>query len=237
MHPDSRPVASTGGKPQDPLLPALRVMIADDHDLFRESLARLLSSSGVDVVGTAGTCAQALSLVRSTRPDVILVDLGMPDAHGLDACRAVLAEFPDTRVIVLTGATGDDELVAAIEAGVHGYLPKSTPPARFVEYLERARGGEMVIPAEFAARAVRLARARQHAGRTADDTDPLTRREREIVSLIASGVTSTQDLAARLFVSTNTVKFHVRNILGKLELHSRAELVAWAVRRGFGRWA
>ena len=208
----------------------LRVVIADDHDLFRESLARLLAMNGIEIAGLAGTCAEALKLVRETRPDIVLVDLGMPDTHGLEACRAVLEDLPGTRVIVLTGATGDDELVRALEAGVHGYLPKTTPPDRFVACLEQARAGELVLAPELAARAVSRA---MKADRKADSSASLTTREQELVALVASGITATQDLADRLFVSANTIKFHMRNVLSKLGLHSRAELVGWALRHGF----
>jgi DNA-binding NarL/FixJ family response regulator len=212
--------------------PPMRVLIADDHALFRDSLRSLLASRGIEVVGEASSGREAVELAHRLRPELVLMDLAMPELDGVAATRQLSAELPEVKVVVLTASSEDSDLFDAIKAGAKGFLRKDLKADRFVELLHGAAQGEPALTPDLARRLLaEFARpAPQRA--TARDPDALTDREQEVLALMVDGVTSNRRLARRLGVSENTVKFHVRNILDKLHLHNRAQVVGHALRHG-----
>lgn len=210
----------------------MRILIADDHALFRDGLRSLLLTQGHVVVGEAKNGREAIALAKQLKPDLVLMDLSMPEVDGLAATRQLTAELPDVRVVILTASETDSSLFEAVKAGAQGYLLKNLEADEFFPLLERAAEGEPAFTPNLARRLLQeLARpaAPAEPGRPAEDE--LTAREREVLELMVEGVTSNRKLARRLSLSENTVKFHVRNILDKLRLHNRAEAVGYALRK------
>ena len=209
----------------------MRVLIADDHALFRDGLRSLLEAHGVEVVAEARDGREAVELARIHRPDVVLMDLAMPVLGGLGATRLLTAELPEVAVVVLTASEDDADLFEAIKSGAQGFLPKDLEARRFFELLDGVTRGEPALTPNLA-RKVLGAFARPTPEPRARDANALTEREREVLELLVQGVTSNRELAERLFVSENTVKYHLRNILDKLHLQNRAQVIAYAVRHG-----
>jgi DNA-binding NarL/FixJ family response regulator len=210
----------------------VRILIADDHALFRDGLRSLLLTQGHSVVGEAKNGREAVALARELKPDLVLMDLSMPELDGLAATKQLTAELPDVRVVILTASETDSSLFEAVKSGAQGYLLKNLEADEFFPLLERAAEGEPAFTPNLARRLLQeLARpaAPAEPGRPAEDE--LTAREREVLELMVEGVTSNRKLARRLGLSENTVKFHVRNILDKLRLHNRAEAVGYALRK------
>lgn len=203
----------------------MRILIADDHALFRDSLATLLEVHEIEVVGSAVNGREAIDLARASAPDIVLMDLEMPIMNGIEATEILSQELPDTRIVILTGSESDQSLVSALRAGACGYLLKDLEGQRFIEYLEGCMRGEPALSPHLAKRLVDSA-----VSPSSHDPDALTEREVEVLELMTEGVTSNRKLARSLGVSENTIKFHVRNILDKLHLHSRAEAVGYALR-------
>jgi DNA-binding NarL/FixJ family response regulator len=208
----------------------MRVLIADDHALFRDSLRSLLSANDIEVVGEAGNGEEAVKLAWELKPDVVLMDLMMPEVDGLEATKQLAAELPDVKVVVLTASEDEEHLFEAIKAGAKGYLLKDLEAEQFFELLRGVEKGEPALTPTLARRlldefAKPTRRESQHY-----DPDALTAREQEVLELMVRGVTSNRKLAQELNVSENTVKFHVRNILDKLHLHNRAQVVGFALR-------
>jgi two-component system, NarL family, response regulator LiaR len=206
------------------------LLIADDHALFRQSLRALLESRGVEVVGEAKTGKEAVALAGRLRPDIVLMDLAMPELDGLEATRQVVQTLPGVRVVVLTASTEDDDLFEALQAGAQGYLLKDLEADSFFKLLDGALEGQPALTPELS-RKILLAFSRRTQAAEREDPDALTERELEVLELMVEGITSNRQLARRLEVSENTVKFHVRNILDKLHLHNRAQAVSVALRR------
>lgn len=209
----------------------MRVLIADDHTLFRDGLRSLLDAQGVDVIAEARHGAEAVELARLHRPDIVLMDLAMPVMGGLDATRLIRATLPDIAVVVLTASEDDADLFEAIKSGARGFLPKDVEAGTLFSMLEGVLRGEPALTPALAAR-VLDAFARPAPEPAPATPNALTDREREVLQLLVSGVTSNRDLAARLFVSENTVKYHLRNILAKLHVENRAQVIAFAIRSG-----
>jgi DNA-binding NarL/FixJ family response regulator len=209
----------------------VRVLIADDHALFRDGLRSLLEAHGVTVVAEARDGREAVELARIHRPDVVLMDLAMPELGGLGATRLLTAELPEIAVVVLTASEDDADLFEAIKSGAQGFLPKDLEARRFFELLDGVTRGEPALTPALA-RKLLGAFARPEPEPPARATDALTEREREVLELLVEGVTSNRELAQRLFVSENTVKYHLRNILDKLHVQNRAQVIAYAVRHG-----
>ncbi|MDP9122524.1 MAG: response regulator transcription factor [Acidobacteriota bacterium] len=211
----------------------MKILIADDHALFSDSLRSLLEAHGVEVVGEARNGREACELARRLRPDVVLMDLSMPELDGLAATRLISAELPAVKVLVLTASDEDAKLFEAIKAGAEGYLLKNLNAKEFFALLERTGRGEPALTPSIARKLLEeFARPPKPAAAPAEDPDPLTDREREILELLVQGMTSNRELAKRLRVSENTVKFHVRHLLDKLHLHNRAQMVGYALRHG-----
>ncbi len=209
----------------------MRVLIADDHALFRDGLRSLLEARQIQVVGEAANGREAIELSRSLQPDIVLMDLTMPVLDGLAATRVISAELPNVKVVVLTASEEDADLFEAIKSGAQGFLPKDLEAERFFEHLIGVTRGEPALTPGLA-RKVLNEFAHPSSPPQERTTGELTEREREVLELLVQGVTSNRDLAKRLFVSENTVKYHLRNILDKLHVQNRAQVIAYAVRHG-----
>ncbi len=209
----------------------MRVLLADDHALFRAGIASLLRAWGIDVIGEAGTGLEALELARRLRPDLILMDITMPEADGLEATRLVKAELPEIRIVIVTVSDDDEHLFEAVKSGAEGYLLKDMSRQELERTLKALESGEPALSPKLAAKILdeysRLARE----GPAKEAADTLTPREREVLQLVADGATN-REAAKTLFLSEHTVNFHMKNILQKLHLRNRAQAVAYAVRSG-----
>ncbi len=199
----------------------IRVFCVDDHPLLREGLAAIVNSQpDMMLVAHAANGAEAINQYPGHRPDVTLMDLRLPDMSGIDALIAIRLKEPTARVIILTTFEGDVEIQRALKAGARGYLLKSMPPAELVDAIRHVHAGKRRVPPEVAA---------QLAESMSDDD--LTAREIEVLRLVAEG-NRNQDIAARLFISEETVKAHLKHIMMKLDATDRTQAVTIAVRRG-----
>ena len=204
--------------------PPLRLVVADDHPIWREAVERDLAAAGLVVVGTAGDGEKAVRVCAATRPDVLVCDLQMPGLTGVEVARAVAGT---TKVLVLSASGEQQDVLEAVKAGASGYLLKSATAAELVDAVRRTAAGDAVFTPGLAG--LVLGEYRRTAG---DDSAPkLTARETEVLRLVAKGLTARQ-VAERLVLSHRTVENHVQNTLSKLQLHNRAQLVRYAVERG-----
>ena len=202
----------------------VRILTADDHHLIRAGVASFLATEpGLEVVAEATNGEEALEKYREVQPDVVLMDLSMPVMDGLQATRAILEEFPQARIVVLTTYAGDEDIHRALEAGAMGYLLKDMLAADVLKVIRSVMTGRRGIPPAVAAKLA------EHTPRIA-----LTPRETEVLCLIATGLTNA-NIAERIGRTEETVKVHVKNILQKLDVRDRTEAVAVAARRGFIR--
>lgn len=203
------------------------VLLVDDHAVLAESLAALLGNQpDLEVVGTARTLAEARRLVETSRPDVVLLDVALPDGDGIAEIPALLERHPGSRVVVLTGTTSDRALVAAVDAGAAGFLSKSGGVRRVVDTVRAAAADEAVLPEATLERLVPLMRQRAEQQQV-----KLTEREVEVLQLVAEGLTNAA-IAERLVVSLHTVRNHVARISRKLGAHSKLEALSIALRQG-----
>lgn len=209
----------------------LNVLVADDHRLFRQGLIGLLRTRPdlAHVAGEASSGREAVSLAQSLRPDVVLLDIAMPDGDGLEAARRLRELLPETAVVMLTASEESDHLYEAVRLGAAGYLLKTLDAAELFDLLESVAHGEAALTRAMAARLLKAVASRVTDAETGEET--LTERETEVLRLVAQGASNPQ-IAEQLCVSVNTVKVHVRNILDKLQLHNRAQAAAYAVRHG-----
>ena len=212
---------------------SLRVLVVDDHPLYRDGLVTAIAAMpDVEVVGDAGDGAAAVGMAKELEPDVVVMDLHMPELNGIDATRRIVANRPDTAVLVLTMLESDDSVFAAMRAGARGYLLKGADRAEIRRALEAVANGEVVFSAGIASRVLSFFAA----GPSAPAVTPfptLTEREREILDLVARGLTNTA-IAQRLVLSSKTVRNHVSNVFTKLQVAGRAEAVAQARDAGLG---
>jgi DNA-binding NarL/FixJ family response regulator len=211
-----------------------RLLLVDDHVLFREGLVSLVAPQpDFQIVGQAGTVAEAIDLARKLRPAIVLMDFTLPDGNGLEATQAILAELPDTKIVFLTVHEDDETLFNAIRAGAVGYLFKNTRSSELLKRLRAVARGEAGISPVIARRILdefsRTPAPLDSPG--AAQSTELTAREIEIVREIARGA-SNREIAQRLVISENTVKNHVRNVLSKLHLRNRREVSEYARRHG-----
>ncbi|MBI2201529.1 MAG: response regulator transcription factor [Armatimonadetes bacterium] len=209
----------------------MRVLIVDDHNLFRDGVASLLGVRGYQVVGQASDGEEALVKARELRPDLVLMDIRMPRMGGVAATRLLKAEMPDITVVMLTASDDEADLFEAIKSGAQGYLLKDLKADAFFALLAGVERGEAAISPRMAAHMLdefsRLAKGK----RPEESSNALSEREAEVLSLVAQGRTN-KEVAAALYISDNTVKYHLRNILDTLHLENRAQVVAYAARRG-----
>ena len=208
----------------------MKILIADDHALFRDSLRSLLEAHGLEVIGEARNGREAVELSARLKPEVILMDLSMPELDGIAATRLISADQPDVKVVILTASDEDAKLFEAIKSGAQGYLLKNLESEEFFALLEGVNRGEPALTPALARKLLQEFARPAQTPAPAHDPDALTDREREVLELLVNGVTSNRKLAKQLGVSENTVKFHVRNILDKLHLHNRAQVVSYAIR-------
>jgi DNA-binding NarL/FixJ family response regulator len=208
---------------------SIRVLIVDDHAVMRSGLKLLLAAEdGIEPVGEAGSGQEAIFEARSTKPDVILLDVVMPDQTGLDVLPQLLHEHPETKVLVLSMQDDPEYVRQAFASGASGYVLKEAADTEVVAAIrEVARGGSYVNPALGA----RLAAAEAESRRR-EEQDPLSEREREVLQLLALGHTN-QEIAKQLFISVRTAETHRAHIMQKLRLESRADLVRYALTEGY----
>src|SRR3990172_4100248 len=209
----------------------MRVLLVDDHALFRAGIAGLLQAWGFEVVGEAGDGLEAPERARLLKPDLVLMDIGMGHCNGLEATRLIKAEMPEIRIVMVTVSDRDEHLFEAVKSGAEGDLLKNMSPEELSDVLTAIAAGEAAFSRGLAAKILdefsRLARE----GPAQEESDGLTSREREVLELVADGSTN-REIAAKLYISENTVKFHMNNILTKLHLRNRAQAVAYALRSG-----
>jgi DNA-binding NarL/FixJ family response regulator len=210
----------------------MRVLVADDHSLFRDGLVSLLEAGGFEVVGQVGDGRAAVEAALRLRPDVVLLDLTMPVLTGLEALKEIQAAWPEAKVVMLTASDDSDSLFHASEAGASGYLLKSLPADQFLDMLRGLEHGEAAMTRQTTARLLAgLSRAAQNPAPT---PDALTPQEMRLLQFLADGLTN-KAIAQAMSLSENTVKYHIKNILQKLGAQNRTEAAAYAVHSGLYR--
>jgi DNA-binding NarL/FixJ family response regulator len=221
----------TAGPTETPATDQLRVMLVDDHDLFRTGLRNLLEEQGVQIVAEASEGSAALSLVRELAPDVVVMDLNMPGMNGIEATREITRQAPLTRVVVLTISDEDDDVIDAILAGACGYLLKDSSIQDLMQGIRAASVGEALISPHIAAKVLQRLRASSVDSETVAQGPELSDRETQVLRLIANGKDNAE-IAQDLHISPKTVKNHISNILMKLQIENRIQAAVYAVRRG-----
>ena len=210
----------------------IRVMVVDDHPMWRDAVARDLAEAGYDVVATASDGAQALRVAGAARPDVVVLDLQLPDMSGVEVTAGLRAVHPAAHVLVLSASGEQQDVLDAVKAGALGYLLKTASRTELLDAVRRTAGGDAVFTPGLAALVLgefrRLAAAPAGKGTGAPQ---LTERETQILRMVATGQ-SYKQIATRLTLSHRTVQNHVQNTLGKLHLHNRVELVRYAIEHG-----
>ncbi len=208
------------------------VLIVDDHRLFSEVIRSTLERMGMEVLESATTGSEGLDVARRERPDLVLVDIGLPDESGLLVGQRILEEMPETKVVAVTSLVDPRAVAEAVRLGFRGYVTKNTPVNQFVSSIRAVLDGNVIMPKHL---------ARQAAGEKSPEEQQaamliaqLTDRERQVLQLLAEGMSGVQ-IAAQLSISPNTVRTHVQSILTKLQVHSRLEAAAFSVRHGLVR--
>jgi len=210
----------------------IRLMLVDDHQVVRSGLRMLLGGeSDVEIVGEAGTAAEALEAVQKLKPQVVLMDIGLPDMSGIDATRAIKRSHPEVAVVALTIHEDEEYFFKMLEAGAGGYVPKRAAPEELLTAIRTAAAGEVYLYPSLAKLLVRDYLAQEHSSEAGTKLDGLTDREQEVLRYLAEG-SDNDEIAAALVISAKTVARHRENIMRKLGLHSRAELVRYAIRKG-----
>jgi two-component system NarL family response regulator len=226
-----KPAGAAGGDAVDGA-ESIRVLVADDHALYRRGLEMVLSAEpDIDIIGEAGDGAEAIVQARELLPDVVLMDLRMPRSNGIEACTAIKDAVPTTKIVMLTISDDETDLFEAVRAGANGYLLKDVPGEQIADGIRAVHSGQSLIsPSMASALLAEFAAMSRRAGpRTHLPVPQLTDREIQVHRLVGRGLANRHN-ARELFISENTVKNHVRNILEKLQLHSRMEAVVFAVR-------
>ena len=207
----------------------IRLMLADDHRMLREGLGRSMREQGFDIVGEAGDGAEAVQMAMRLRPDVILMDVTMPEMDGVEACRAIRKDLLSTQVVMLTMHADQEVLASAIRAGASGYLVKDCSTEEIAAAVRMAASGETALSPQLAASMLNEVRKWDKAA--AEEERIVTKREEEVLQLIADGC-STPEVAAKLYISQKTVKNHLASIYQKLDARDRTQAVLAAVRMG-----
>ncbi|GAA1643832.1 response regulator transcription factor [Saccharothrix algeriensis] len=207
------------------------VMVVDDHPMWREGVARDLTDAGYHVVAAVGEGAQAVRIARSVRPDVVVLDLQLPDLSGVEVIGGLVEALPQVRVLVLSASGEQQDVLDAVKAGAAGYLVKSAAREEFLDAVRRTAEGDAVFTAGLAGLVLGEYRRLAAAPGDGPEAPRLSDRETEVLRLVAKGLTYRQ-IAERLTLSHRTVQNHVQNTLGKLQLHNRVELVRYAIEQG-----
>ena len=212
----------------------IRILVVDDHRLFREGLAAILNAAPpTSVIGEAGTGSDAIAQAKALAPDVILMDIQMPDMNGIEATRRILADLPATRVVMLTMLEDDDSLFAAMRAGARGYILKGADKAEVLRTVTAAAEGQALFGPAIADRISSFFRRSAQPQHAAAPFPDLTEREREVLVLIAQGLNN-QQIASRLQVSGKTISNHISSIFNKLQVADRAQAMVKARAAGMG---
>ena len=221
------PARGSAGRP-------FRILVVDDHEVVRQGLVALLDRRpNFQVVAEAGTVEEALAQAHQHEPDIVIMDVRLPDGSGIEACREIRAELPDTRIVMLTSFPDEEAVLSAIVAGAAGYLLKQIRARDLIAGLEAVGRGESLLDPAVTERV--LARVRQIAsGEIHDELSGLTPQERKILMLVAEGMTN-KEIAAEIFLSDKTVKNYVSSILAKLNLERRAQAAAFVARHRLDR--
>jgi DNA-binding NarL/FixJ family response regulator len=206
-----------------------KVFLVDDHAMFRAGVRAELGGR-VEVVGEAGSPAEAVTGIRATRPDVVLLDVHMPDGGGLAVLQALGGDLPDTRVLALSVSDAAEDVIALIRAGARGYVTKTISAAELVDAVRRVAEGDAVFSPRLAGFVLDAFREAPTVPSVDPELDQLTPREREVMRLLARGYTY-REIAGELFISVKTVETHASNVLRKLQLSSRHQLTRWAADR------
>lgn len=220
----------------DPVIPSpLRVLVVDDHEVVRQGLVALLDRrDSFQVVAEAGTVAESIEQAHRHRPDIVIMDIRLPDGSGIEACRAIRAELPDTRIVMLTSYPDEEAVLSAIVAGASGYLLKQIRGRDLVAALETVgHGGSLLDPAVTERVLERIRRIATGESET-DEMSQLTSQERKILLLVAEGMTN-KEIATEIFLSDKTVKNYVSSILAKLNLERRAQAAAFVAKHRIDR--
>ncbi len=209
----------------------IKVLIADDHKLFRQGLIGLMKTREdlVEVIGEAETGEEAVRLAEDLRPDVILMDIYMPQMDGLQAAKEIHIRFPGIAIVMLTSSERDGHLYEAVQVGVSGYLLKSLDASELFDLLNGVMNGETAMTRAMAGKLLKVVANRMADGEKGEQA--LTERELFVLRLVASGA-SNQELAQKLSISVNTVKSHLKNILEKLQLENRTQAATYALKHG-----
>lgn len=210
----------------------IRLLLVDDHEVVRRGLQMLLENEAdLDIVGEASTGGEALELVKTLEPDVVIMDIALPDMSGIDATRRIKEAHRDVAVVVLTIHEDQQYFFEMLQAGASGYVPKRAAPADLITAIRAAHRGEMYIYPSLAKLLVSDFLSRSGEAETKETMNGLTPREQEVLALLADG-RSNDEIANLLSISAHTVARHRENLMGKLGLHSRSELVKYAIRKG-----
>lgn len=210
----------------------IRLLLVDDHAVVRSGLKMLLGSQkGMEIVGEAASAAEALLEAERTHPTVILMDIGLPDKTGIEATREIKARFPDVKIVALTIHEDEEYFFQMLNAGASGYVPKRAAPDELITAINAAAIGEVYLYPSLAKFLVRDFLNTERPAEEKPNLDGLTDREHEVLTHLAEG-SSNDEIASALVISPKTVERHRENIMRKLNLHSRAELVRYAIRKG-----
>jgi two-component system, NarL family, response regulator NreC len=209
-----------------------RLLLVDDHAVVRSGLKMLLSAEGdVEIVGEASTAAQAMEAAGVVKPDVILMDIGLPDLSGIDATREIKRRFPQISIVALTIHEDEEYFFKMLEAGASGYVPKRAAPEELLIAIRAAASGEVYLYPSLAKLLVKDYLDQERPADAKANLDGLTTREHEVLTYLAEGANN-EKIAGALVISPKTVERHRENIMRKLNLHSRSELVRYAIRKG-----
>jgi len=220
------------GAPAEGTTTPLRVMVVDDHPMWRDAVGRDLGAAGIEIVATAANGTDAINRARATRPGVVVLDLQIPEPNGVEVTATLLAEDPTVRILILSASGEESDVLDAVKAGATGYLVKSASRQELLEAVQRVASGGTVFTPGLAGLVLGEYRRLAERQTGADDGTPrLTERETEVLRLVAKGL-SYKQIAERLVLSHRTVQNHVQNTLRKLQLHNRVQLVRYAIEQG-----
>lgn len=209
----------------------MRVLLVDDHTLVRNGIASLLTANNIEVVGEASDGLEAMEKTRQLKPDIVLMDIKMPRYNGLEATRLIKAEMPQTKIVILTVSDDDEDLFEAIKSGAEGYLLKNIKAREFLALLSGVVKGEAAISPLLATKIIEEFSRQMKEAVAPPSVSELTEREIDVLKLVTGGAIN-KEIAATLYITENTVKYHLRNIMEKLHLRNRAQVAAYAVSKG-----